>query len=183
MTSSIVLRFRVQLEPKGSGSHTLTCTHSRQMVRIDEPGLGALYYSVLGMILVYVLVWPLLYQCKYLAFSVRGSTLPWALHDKKHPLMHALHVSSCIACHRTPHIAHHPQDPVGAVRFNLQAPVVNNCDPTKAAPPCSYAFTNVVDLVCTHCTAHLRRRFVPHPAVCHRRRRVLHAALLFSVCG
>lgn len=52
------------------------------MVRIDEPGLGALYYSVLGMILVYVLVWPLLYQCKYLAFSVRGSTLSWALHDK-----------------------------------------------------------------------------------------------------
>ena len=39
------------------------------------------------------------------------------------------------------------QKPIGAVRFNLQAPTANTCQPTSAYPPCSYNFSNVTTLV------------------------------------
>lgn len=42
-----------------------------QMVKIDSTGLGCLHLTLLLCIVGYVLVFPLLYETKYMAFAVR----------------------------------------------------------------------------------------------------------------
>lgn len=47
------------------------CPPRPQMVKIDSTGLGCLHLTLLLCIVGYVLVFPLLYETKYMAFAVR----------------------------------------------------------------------------------------------------------------